>query len=135
MPSKKMTLKILLPFDVYAEKTDVIRIVAETSQGSYGLLPNRLDCVAALAPGIFTYETEADGEVFIAVDEGVMVKTGSDVLVSVRRAMEGADLAQLRAEVEKEFLVLDEREKNVRLVSARMEDDLIRRLAGLRHGQ
>jgi len=135
MPSKKMTLKILLPFDVYAEKTDVIRIVAETPQGSYGLLPNRLDCVAALAPGIFTYETEADGEVFIAVDEGVMVKTGSDVLVSVRRAMEGADLAQLRAEVEKEFLVLDEREKNVRLVSARMEDDLIRRLAGLRHGQ
>ena len=135
MPSKKMTLKILLPFDVYAEKTDVIRIVAETPQGSYGLLPNRLDCVAALAPGIFTYETEADGEVFIAVDEGVMVKTGSDVLVSVRRAMEGADLAQLRAEVEKKFLVLDEREKNVRLVSARMEDDLIRRLAGLRHGQ
>ena len=135
MPSKKMTLKILLPFDVYAEKTDVIRIVAETPQGSYGLFPNRLDCVAALAPGIFTYETQADGEVFIAVDEGVMVKTGSDVLVSVRRALEGADLAQLRAEVEKEFLVLDEREKNVRLVSARMEDDLIRRLAGLRHGQ
>jgi len=135
MPSKNMTLKILLPFDVYAEKSDVIRIVAETPQGSYGLLPNRLDCVAALAPGIFTYETEADGEVFIAVDEGVMVKTGSDVLVSVRRAMEGANLGQLRAEVEKEFLVLDEREKNVRLVSARMEDDLIRRLAGLRHGQ
>lgn len=134
MPSKNMTLKILLPFDVFAERSDVVRIVAETPQGSYGLLPNRLDCVAALAPGIFTYETEADGEVFIAVDEGVMVKTGSDVLVSVRRAMEGADLAQLRAEVEKEFLVLDEREKNVRLVSARMEDDLIRRLAGLRHG-
>ena len=135
MPSKNMTLKILLPFDVFAERSDVVRIVAETPQGSYGLLPNRLDCVAALAPGIFTYETEADGEVFIAVDEGVMVKTGADVLVSVRRAMEGADLAQLRAEVEKEFLVLDEREKNVRLVSARMEDDLIRRLAGLRHGQ
>ena len=135
MPSTHMSLKILLPFDVFAERSDVIRIVAETPQGSYGLLPNRLDCVAALAPGIFTYETEADGEVFIAVDEGVMVKTGADVLVSVRRAMEGADLAQLRAEVEKEFLVLDEREKNVRLVSARMEDDLIRRLAGLRHGQ
>ena len=34
-----------------------------------------------------------------------------------------------------EFLVLDEHEKNVRLVSAKMEDDLIRRLAGSRHGQ
>jgi F-type H+-transporting ATPase subunit epsilon len=33
--------------------------------------------VAALAPGILIYETEADGEVFVAVDEGVLVKTGA----------------------------------------------------------
>lgn len=135
MPSTHMALKVLLPFEVLIEKSDVTRIVVETPQGAYGLLPNRLDCVAALKPGILTYETEAGGEAFLAVDEGVMVKTGRDVLVSVRRALEGADLAQLRAEVEKEFLVLDEQEKNVRLVSAKMEDDLIRRLAGLRHGQ
>ncbi|MFZ3033720.1 MAG: F0F1 ATP synthase subunit epsilon [Parvibaculum sp.] len=133
MPSTRMALKVLLPFQVFVEKTDVTRIVAETPRGAYGLLPNRLDCVAALTPGIFTYETEADGEVFLAVDEGVLVKTGPNVLVSVRRALEGANLAQLRAEVEREFLVLDEHEKSVRLVSAKMEDDLIRRLAGLRH--
>lgn len=133
MPSTRMALKVLLPFQVFVEKTDVTRIVAETPRGGYGLLPNRLDCVAALTPGIFTYETEADGEVFLAVDEGVLVKTGPNVLVSVRRALEGANLAQLRAEVEREFLVLDEHEKSVRLVSAKMEDDLIRRLAGLRH--
>ena len=134
MPSTRMGLKVLLPFQIFVEKTDVIRIVAETPQGSYGLLPNRLDCVAALTPGILTYETESDGEVFLAVDEGVLVKTGRDVLVSVRRALEGASLQQLRDQVEQEFLVLDEREKNVRIVSAKMEDDLIRRLAGLRHG-
>ena len=75
MPSTRMGLKVLLPFQIFVEKTDVIRIVAETPQGSYGLLPNRLDCVAALTPGILTYETESDGEVFLAVDEGVLVKT------------------------------------------------------------
>ena len=91
-----MNLKILLPFQVFAEKSDVTRIVAETPQGSFGLLPHRLDCVAALAPGILTYETEADGEVFVAVDEGVLIKTGADVLVSVRRALGGTDLGQLR---------------------------------------
>ena len=53
------------------------RIVAETREGSFGLLPHRLDCVAALAPGILIYETEAEGEVFVAVDEGVLVKTGA----------------------------------------------------------
>ena len=95
-----MNLKVLLPFQIFAEKTGVSRIVAETREGSFGLLPHRLDCVAALAPGILTYETEADGEVFVAVDEGVLVKTGPDVLVSVRRALGGTDLGQLREAVE-----------------------------------
>ena len=72
-----MNLKILLPFQIFAEKTGVSRIVAETREGSFGLLPHRLDCVAALAPGILIYETTSDGEVFVAVDEGVLVKTRS----------------------------------------------------------
>jgi F-type H+-transporting ATPase subunit epsilon len=126
-----MNLKILLPFQVFDEKTGVSRIVAETPEGSFGLLPHRLDCVAALAPGILTYETAADGEIFVAVDEGVIVKAGSEVLVSVRRALSGADLGQLREAVEREFLTLNEQEKSVRSVVAKMEGDLIRRMAML----
>jgi F-type H+-transporting ATPase subunit epsilon len=126
-----MNLKILLPFEVFAEKTGVSRIVAETLEGSFGLLPQRLDCVAALTPGILTYETDAEGEVFVAVDEGVIVKAGPDVLVSVRRALAGADLGRLRDAVEREFLTLNEQEKSVRAVVAKMEGELVRRLAML----
>jgi F-type H+-transporting ATPase subunit epsilon len=126
-----MRLKILLPFQVFAETAGVSRIVAETREGSFGLLPHRLDCVAALAPGILTYETEADGEVYVAVDDGVLVKASMDVLVSVRRALGGADLAGLRASVEQEFLTLDEREKSVRSVIAKLEVGLLHRLASL----
>ena len=100
----RMKLKVLLPFQIFAEKTGVSRIVAETREGSFGLLPHRLDCVAALAPGILTYETESEGEVYVAVDEGVLVKTGPDVLVSVRNAIAGTDLGQLREAVEREYL-------------------------------
>ena len=82
-----MNLKILLPFQIFAEKTGVVRIVAETREGSFGLLPHRLDCVAALAPGILTYQNEGEGEVYVAVDEGVLVKAGLDVFVSVRDAI------------------------------------------------
>ncbi|WP_372785581.1 F0F1 ATP synthase subunit epsilon [Phenylobacterium sp.] len=128
-----MDLKLLLPFQVFAQKSDVLRIIAETPDGSFGLLPHRLDCVAALAPGILTYETEAEGEVFVAVDEGVLVKAGLEVLVSVRRAQAGTDLGQLRAAVEREFLVLDEQEKSVRLAVAKMEGNLVRRMARLRN--
>jgi len=128
-----MTLKVLLPFQVFAEKTDVLRIVAETHEGSFGLMPHRLDCVAALAPGILTYETEADGEVFVAIDEGVLVKTGPDVLVSVRRALVGKDLGELREAVTKEFLALDETEQSVRVVMAKLETGFLRRFATFRN--
>jgi F-type H+-transporting ATPase subunit epsilon len=128
-----MHLKILLPFGIFAEKTGVARIIAETREGSFGLLPHRLDCVAALAPGILTYQIEGAGEVYAAVDEGVMVKTGLDVLVSVRNAIGGTDLGQLHAAVEKEFLTLDERERNVQTAMAKMESGFISRLAEFHH--
>ena len=132
MPTDLMTLKVLLPFQVFAEKTGVSRIVAETCEGSFGL-PHRLDCVAALVPGILTYQTAAGGEVLMAVDEGVLVKTGLDVLVSVRRAKVGSDLAHLRVELEQEFLTLDEQEQNVRSVTEKMEAGLLLRFATVQH--
>ena len=133
MPPTLMNLKVLLPFQIFVEKTGVSRIVAETSEGSFGLLPHRLDCVAALAPGILVYEHEAEGEVFVAVDEGVLVKTGLDVLVSVRNAIGGTDLDTLHEAVEREFLNLDEQEKSVRSVLAKLESGFIRRFAAFHH--
>jgi len=116
-----MNLKILLPFKVFADIKNVISIVMETQEGAYGLLPQRLDCAAALVPGIFTYETETNGAHYLAIDEGVMVKTGPQVLVSVRNADGGADLGKLHERVEKEFLNLDEHEKELRAAILKIE--------------
>jgi len=128
-----MHLKVLLPFQVYAEKKEVTRIVAETREGSFGLLPHRLDCVAALVPGILIYQTDSGGEVLVAVDEGVLIKTGMDVLVSVRRAIGGTDLGQLHAAVEKEFLTLDADKQTVRSAVAKLETGFLSRFATLHH--
>jgi F-type H+-transporting ATPase subunit epsilon len=128
-----MNLKVLLPFHVFTERTGVTRIVAETREGSFGILPNRLDCVAALAPGILIYEDEAEGEVYVAVDEGVLIKTGPEVLVSIRNAIAGTDLRQLREAVEREFLNMNEREQTVRSVLAKLESGFIRRFAEFHH--
>ena len=133
MPTSLMHLKVLLPFQVFAENTGVSRIVAETREGSFGLLPRRLDCVAALVPGILIYQTEAGPEVLVAVDKGILVKTGLDVLVSVRRAIGGTDLGQLHEAVEKEFLTLDENEQSVRIAVAKLETGFLRRFATLQH--
>ncbi len=128
-----MNLKILLPFRIFADTTGISRIVAETRLGSFGLLPRRLDCVAALTPGILTYEHKGEAEVYLAIDEGVLVKTGLDVLVSVRHAIGGTDLGQLREAVDREFLHLNEREQSVRSVMAKIESGFIRRLAEFHH--
>jgi F-type H+-transporting ATPase subunit epsilon len=133
VPPLRLQLKILLPSRIFGEITDVTRIVAEARGGSFGILPHRLDCVAALPPGILTYATEAAGDVYVAIDEGVLVKTGAEVLVSVRHAIGGVDLGQLRQAVEREFLTLDDREKNVRTTVAKLESGLIRRFAEFHH--
>ena len=128
-----MNLKILLPFQIFADLPDVARIVAETHEGSFGLLPHRLDCVAALTPGILTYQAGTEAETFVAVDEGVLVKAGPNVLVSVRRAIGGQDLGRLREAVKKEFLTLDEHEQSVRAVMVKMEAGFLSRFANLKH--
>ena len=124
-----MNLRILLPFGVFAEKDEVLRIVADTTDGSFGLLPQRLDCVAALVPGILTYEAKDGVTVYVGIDQGVLVKAGAQVTVSVRRAMGGPDLGQLKDAVERDFLKLDEQERNVRAAVAKMETGLMGRLA------
>lgn len=131
---RSMTLSVLLPFEVFAVETGVAHIAVETAQGSFGLLPQRLDCVAALVPGILSFETEDLGEVFLAVDEGVLVKTGPNVVITVRRALRSKDLARLRDAIEQEFLMLDAQEEALRTVMASLESGFLRRFAALNEG-
>jgi F-type H+-transporting ATPase subunit epsilon len=128
-----MRLKVLLPFQVFADVAEVKRIVVRTGEGSVGILPHRLDFAAAIAPGILVWETAAHGEVSTAVDEGVMVKTGDEVLISVRNAIGGSDLGKLKEAVERQFVNLGAEEKVVRTALAKMETGLIRRLAEFHH--
>jgi len=129
-----MHLKILLPFGIFADSSAVTRIVVETREGSCGLLPRRLDCVAKLVPGILVYQCEAQPEVFVAVDEGVLVKTGAQVLISVRRALGGTDLGRLRAAMAREFLELDAQERSLRSSLVKIEAGFVSRLAALHRG-
>jgi F-type H+-transporting ATPase subunit epsilon len=124
-----MRLRLLLPNQIFADKADVLSIVADTSEGSLGLLPQRLDCATALVPGILSYVTKQDGTVYVAVDEGVLVKTGADVRVSVRHAVGGKDLAGLHDAVKRQFLTLDDEQRHVKNAVAKMEGGLLRRFA------
>ncbi|MEA5506089.1 F0F1 ATP synthase subunit epsilon [Halotia wernerae UHCC 0503] len=120
-----MKLKVLLPTEVLLE-VEVNKIVTEAENGSFGLLPNHIDFVAALVPGILSFESQAGQEVFVAVDEGILVKCGAEVLVSTRQAVRGTDLQSLQQTVEEEFRRLDEQEKMARSAIAKLEASFIR---------
>jgi F-type H+-transporting ATPase subunit epsilon len=126
-------LEILLPYGRFAAIPEVSRIIVITTAGSFGLLPRRLDCAAVLMPGLLSYTTTDATEVHIAVDTGVLIKTGAEVRVCVRHAIAGADLGGLRAAVEREFLNLTEQERAARATLAQLESGLIRRLLELRN--
>ncbi len=134
MSNIAMRLKIILPSQVFAEIDGVTRIVAETTEGGLGLLPRRLDCTASLVPGILIYTLRPDHEAYFALDEGVIVKSGSEVLVSVRHAMSGIDLSSLRRAVEHEFLTRDEMEKSLRSSLAKLESHFVRNFLEISHG-
>lgn len=127
-----MKLKVLLPFRVFLESAGIKRVVAETTLGFIGIWPNRLDCVAELVPGILAFETDAEGETLIAVDEGVIVKAGSEVLISVRNAVGGADLGNLQEVIRQDFLRADELEIGTRSVLAKLESGFVRRFSEFR---
>ena len=124
-----MKLTVLLPFKILVEETPVLSIVVETRDGSFGLLPNRLDCVAALVPGILVYHTENGDENLLAVDEGILVKTGSDVSVSVRRALASNDINQLHQQVEQEYQTLNEEQQTMHSIMAKLESGFLHRFA------
>jgi F-type H+-transporting ATPase subunit epsilon len=125
-----MNLRVLLPTHVLVDEP-VHKIVAEAENGSFGLLPRHVDFVAPLAAGLLSFLTEDGREEFVAVDEGMLVKRGAEVLVSTRRAVRSADLGELRRIVEREFRVLEERERLTRTALARLESDIVRRLMEL----
>lgn len=121
-------LKILLPNKVFAKHNNVLRIIVDTLEGSYGILPNRRDCTAALTPGILTYQTEIGKDVYIAIDQGIFVKKGNEVFVSVRQAIQGIGLSQLRDAVKKEFLTLDQKQQEIRFAMDKLESNFLQRL-------
>jgi len=125
-----MKLRVILPTGVLVDQ-EVTKVTAEAENGSFCLLPRHIDFLAALVSGLLSFETETGDEEYLAIDEGVLVKCGPEVMVSTRNGVRGAPLGQLRQAVEKQFRVLDEREQQARTILTKLEADLVGRFIRL----
>ena len=122
-----MRLKLSEPTAVLAD-CEVAKIVAEAANGFFCLLPQHVDFVAALVPGILYYTLPGGAERYAAVDEGTLVKCADEVFVSVLHATLGDDLGTLEATVARAFRVLDEEERRARSALGRLEASALRGL-------
>ena len=128
-----MKLKILIPTEILVE-CEVTKVIAEAENGHFCLLPHHIDFVAALVPGILSFTTEAEEEVFVAVDQGILVKCDHEVLVSTLNAVEGNNLETLKQTVTEQFQILEEKEKLTRSAVAQFEASIMRHFKELSHG-
>lgn len=121
----------MLPTRVFGTYADVSRLVLETTAGSYGILPNRMDFAAGLVPGILEYETEA-GVAYIAIGHGIGIKTGSELMISVHNAYGNAPLGELKKKIREELAEEEDNTINIRSVLARMESSFVRNIQHLK---
>ncbi len=129
-----MKLKVLLPAEVFLDE-EVTKVIAESQNGYFCLLPKHVDFVATIVPGILSFESGRSREVFLAVDEGILIKCGQEVLISTRNAVQGPDLEQLKRTVEERFEVLGDRERMARSAMAKIEAGFVRRFLEIQgHG-
>lgn len=120
-----MKLKVLIPNKVFLVE-EVEQVNAEAKNGAFGLLSNHIDFVTALTPSILSYRSVEGEEVFMAIDEGILVKCGQTVMVSTGRAVKDANLDRLHQTVAEEFRQLNEQQKMTRTAIARLESGLAR---------
>ena len=121
----QMDLKVLCLTDLLVDQP-VRKIMAEGDGGGFCLLPNHVDYVAVLPAGLLIFETSTGEEHCLAIDEGILVKQGAAVWVSVRNAVRGDNLNDLQQAVQAQFTQLDEQEERARSMLARLESSIVR---------
>ena len=121
-----MRLQVLTPFGVVADE-NVLHLRFEAADGSFSFLPHHADFVSVVVPGIVSYTPDdEEREIFMACDGGILVKANQKVLLSVRRAVKGENLAELAKTIEVEFKKVEGNRKSVNAAMARLEAGLTR---------
>ena len=120
-----MQLKVMEPEQMILD-VQTKKIIAEGHDGSFCLEPKHIDFLSALRPGILLY-TEGEEEHYIAIDEGILVKYGQQVLVSVLNAIQGEKLEELEFRIRKEFEKTEAMNQASKIAIKSIEADLLLR--------
>ncbi len=125
-----MNLTILLPEKTYWQGR-VKKVVGEARNGSFCLLPAHIDFVTIMVPGIFYTVTEEEQEVYLAINEGVLLKTGREVTLATINAIKGENLGSLKRQIVEDFKKVNQQDRKARQALQKLEADFVRRFLDL----
>jgi F-type H+-transporting ATPase subunit epsilon len=126
-----MTVTLRLPTRTLFEGR-AQRLFATAVNGAFGMLPNHTDFVTALVPSVLILADETGEELFFGIDEGLLVKTGHQVDIAIRRGVQGDSLDTLNDTIQTAFVEVDEEERVARSALSRLEANIVRRFGDLR---
>ncbi|PFG10326.1 ATPase [Marinobacter sp. LV10MA510-1] len=126
-----MTVTLRLPTRTLFEGR-AQRLFATAVNGAFGMLPNHTDFVTALVPSVLILTDETGEELFFGIDEGLLVKTGHQVDIAIRRGVQGDSLDTLNDTIQTAFVEVDEEERVARSALSRLEANIVRRFGDLR---
>ena len=129
-----MKVTVRLPTRVLFEG-QATRLTAVAQNGAFGILPNHTDFVTALVPSVLTLRLADGTENIFGLDEGILVKKGHNVAISVLRGVQGDDLSSLKDTIEDSFVQMDEDERQARSAMSRLEANMVRRFAQMQRPQ
>lgn len=124
-----MQLTIITPNRVLSIEM-VSKLIGEDLNGSFGILPKHIDFVTKIVPSVLIYVDE-QGEGYIAVDEGILVKQSRTIQISVKEALESRNLGELHKTMEKQFQKRQEEEKHSEMERSKLEIGIVRSLYDL----
>jgi F-type H+-transporting ATPase subunit epsilon len=125
-----MELELLTPLES-ARFDGVEGVTAGGFDGPFTVLPRHADYAAAIRPSILSFRVNGH-EVFFGVDEGVLTKSGPRVVVSVRQAVKGSSLSDLKAQLAEERKSITNEERKARSALASLEGGLAKLMVELR---
>lgn len=125
-----MTVTLRLPTSTLFQGR-ATRLTGVGKNGAFGLLPNHIDFVTALAPSVMTLRLADGSEKIFGIDQGLLVKKGHAIDVVTLRGVCGDDLSSLKDTIHAKFVQMDEEERQARSALSRLEAGIMRQFAGL----
>lgn len=125
-----MQVKMVLPYKTILD-IPCMKITAPGQGGMFQILPRHVDLTWTLVPGILEIQDLQEKILYYAVNKGVLVKVGPQVMISTFQAIQGESLEALHQAVQENFIKLSEREREAQLLLAKLESDTIKRFMEL----